>query len=184
MEKDIDRHGTCCMIGYCLTLLGFLEMEGGRKITRGSTSLRYVWAIYPLSVIISCKRLQWIFANSIEGQDRFPLILSRFCFSHHVLQISGGIHQAGEVRFELAMCLLLGWIIVYFCVWKGIKSAGKVLALIIAKKYFWVLLSCITLSVVVGNPLLISCLSFMVILFVCLVFLFFVFLLAKMVRFK
>ena len=24
------------------------------------------------------------------------------------------------------MCLLLGWVIVYFCVWKGIKSAGKV----------------------------------------------------------
>ena len=44
-----------------------------------------------------------------------------------MLQISGGIHEAGEVRFELAMCLLLGWIIVYFCVWKGIKSAGKVI---------------------------------------------------------
>ena len=43
-----------------------------------------------------------------------------------MLQITDGIHDAGEVRFELAMCLLLGWIIVYFCVWKGIKSAGKV----------------------------------------------------------
>lgn len=47
-------------------------------------------------------------------------------FSNHVLKISPGIEDAGEVRFELAMCLLLGWIIVYFCVWKGIKSAGKV----------------------------------------------------------
>ena len=48
------------------------------------------------------------------------------CFSKKVLQISPGIGDAGEIRFELAMCLLLGWIIVYFCVWKGIKSAGKV----------------------------------------------------------
>lgn len=47
-------------------------------------------------------------------------------FNNHVLRISGGIEQPGELRFELAMCLLLGWIIVYFCVWKGIKSAGKV----------------------------------------------------------
>lgn len=44
-----------------------------------------------------------------------------------MLRISGGIEQPGELRFELAMCLLLGWIIVYFCVWKGIKSAGKVI---------------------------------------------------------
>ncbi|XP_020601873.1 sodium- and chloride-dependent GABA transporter 2-like isoform X2 [Orbicella faveolata] len=47
-------------------------------------------------------------------------------FNKKVLEISPGIGAAGEVRFELAMCLLLGWIIVYFCVWKGIKSAGKV----------------------------------------------------------
>lgn len=47
-------------------------------------------------------------------------------FNIKVLQLSEGIHAAGEVRFELAMCLLLGWIVVYFCVWKGIKSAGKV----------------------------------------------------------
>ncbi|XP_078359801.1 sodium- and chloride-dependent GABA transporter 1-like isoform X2 [Oculina patagonica] len=47
-------------------------------------------------------------------------------FNRAVLQITPGIGEAGEVRFELAMCLLLGWIIVYFCVWKGIKSAGKV----------------------------------------------------------
>ena len=43
-----------------------------------------------------------------------------------VLQLTDGIHKPGEVRFELAMCLLLSWIVVYFCVWKGIKSAGKV----------------------------------------------------------
>ena len=48
-----------------------------------------------------------------------------------MLKLSAGIEFGGEVRFELAMCLLLGWIIVYFCVWKGIKSAGKVRILFI-----------------------------------------------------
>ncbi|XP_031574793.1 sodium- and chloride-dependent GABA transporter 1-like [Actinia tenebrosa] len=47
-------------------------------------------------------------------------------FERKVLQLTEGIHKPGEVRFELAMCLLLSWIVVYFCVWKGIKSAGKV----------------------------------------------------------
>uniref|UniRef100_A0A4W4EQ42 Transporter n=1 Tax=Electrophorus electricus TaxID=8005 RepID=A0A4W4EQ42_ELEEL len=32
----------------------------------------------------------------------------------------------GNVRWELALCLLLTWIICYFCVWKGVKSTGKV----------------------------------------------------------
>uniref|UniRef100_A0A671XIY6 Transporter n=1 Tax=Sparus aurata TaxID=8175 RepID=A0A671XIY6_SPAAU len=43
-----------------------------------------------------------------------------------VLNITGSIHEMGSVRWELALCLLLSWIICYFCVWKGVKSTGKV----------------------------------------------------------
>lgn len=31
----------------------------------------------------------------------------------------------GTVHWDLALCLLLAWIICYFCIWKGIKSTGK-----------------------------------------------------------
>uniref|UniRef100_A0A6I8PJB4 Transporter n=1 Tax=Ornithorhynchus anatinus TaxID=9258 RepID=A0A6I8PJB4_ORNAN len=43
-----------------------------------------------------------------------------------VLKISAGIHDLGALRWELALCLLLAWIICYFCIWKGVKSTGKV----------------------------------------------------------
>uniref|UniRef100_A0A671QXV9 Transporter n=1 Tax=Sinocyclocheilus anshuiensis TaxID=1608454 RepID=A0A671QXV9_9TELE len=44
---------------------------------------------------------------------------------HRVLQLSSGIHHLGTVRWDLALILLLVWILIYFCIWKGVKSTGK-----------------------------------------------------------
>lgn len=43
-----------------------------------------------------------------------------------VLNISTGVEEMGEVRWELAGTLLLVWIMCYFCIWKGVKWTGKV----------------------------------------------------------
>ena len=43
-----------------------------------------------------------------------------------MLDVSEGIHDIGEVRWHLCLCLLLAWVIVYFALWEGIKSFGKV----------------------------------------------------------
>lgn len=45
---------------------------------------------------------------------------------YNVLHISKGIEYPGEIRWPLAACLLLAWIIVYASLAKGIKSSGKV----------------------------------------------------------
>uniref|UniRef100_A0AAY4A6V3 Transporter n=1 Tax=Denticeps clupeoides TaxID=299321 RepID=A0AAY4A6V3_9TELE len=43
-----------------------------------------------------------------------------------VLNITYSVENLGSVRWELLFCLLLAWVICYFCVWKGVKSTGKV----------------------------------------------------------
>ncbi|KAJ0068783.1 hypothetical protein NL108_010860, partial [Boleophthalmus pectinirostris] len=47
-------------------------------------------------------------------------------WERRVLGISDSIEHIGSLRWELALCLLLAWIICYFCVWKGVRSTGKV----------------------------------------------------------
>ena len=47
-------------------------------------------------------------------------------FSHRVLQVSDGIHDMGHIRLELLGFLALAWLIVYFCLWKGVATTGKV----------------------------------------------------------
>ncbi|KAK9514745.1 hypothetical protein VZT92_025437 [Zoarces viviparus] len=43
-----------------------------------------------------------------------------------VLRLSGGLHEPGDISYEMVLCLIITWIIVYFCMWKGVKSTGKV----------------------------------------------------------
>ncbi|XP_017263911.1 sodium- and chloride-dependent GABA transporter 2 [Kryptolebias marmoratus] len=47
-------------------------------------------------------------------------------WERRVLNITGSIGELGNMRWDLTLCLLLSWIICYFCVWKGVKSTGKV----------------------------------------------------------
>jgi len=47
-------------------------------------------------------------------------------FRREVLQITSGISEAGNVRWELALCLLLAWGICYICIFRGVRTTGKV----------------------------------------------------------
>ncbi|KAI4461101.1 sodium/chloride dependent transporter [Holotrichia oblita] len=47
-------------------------------------------------------------------------------FHIKVLQISKGLHDFGTLRWELVACLLCAWVLVYFGLWKSIKSSAKV----------------------------------------------------------
>ncbi|KAM7399628.1 hypothetical protein PAMP_018881 [Pampus punctatissimus] len=47
-------------------------------------------------------------------------------WEHRVLAISGGIEEIGGIRWEVLLCLIALWVVCYFCIWKGVKSTGKV----------------------------------------------------------
>ncbi|XP_067206847.1 sodium- and chloride-dependent GABA transporter ine isoform X2 [Linepithema humile] len=47
-------------------------------------------------------------------------------FDNKVLQISSGIEEPGVLRWELVACLITAWIMVYFSIWKSIKSSAQV----------------------------------------------------------
>ena len=49
------------------------------------------------------------------------------CCRDHVLDMSGGIGEAGEVKWDITLCSLLGWVVVFAVLSRGIKSLGKVL---------------------------------------------------------
>lgn len=51
---------------------------------------------------------------------------SQVYWERYVLEISDGIEDLGGVKWDLALCLLLSWIIVVVCLMKGIKTSGKV----------------------------------------------------------
>ncbi|MBN3308362.1 INE protein, partial [Amia calva] len=47
-------------------------------------------------------------------------------FNYRVLERTSGVEEAGTLRWELFCLLLVAWILVYLCIFKGVKSTGKV----------------------------------------------------------
>ena len=65
---------------------------------------------------------QWVYCFGF--QKAFNSIVS-IC-SNKVLQMSHGIQHPGSIRWDLVACLICAWILVYFAIWKSIKSSTKI----------------------------------------------------------
>ncbi|XP_039974570.1 sodium- and chloride-dependent betaine transporter-like [Xiphias gladius] len=63
-----------------------------------------------------------------------------------VLSITGGIEEVGTVKWELLLCLLACWVACYFCIWKGVRSTGKVV-------YFTAVFPYVTLAILLVRGL-------------------------------
>ncbi|XP_077356194.1 sodium- and chloride-dependent GABA transporter 2-like [Festucalex cinctus] len=47
-------------------------------------------------------------------------------WERRALRISPGIDHMGSLNWDLVLCLFIAWLMCYFCIWKGVKSTGKV----------------------------------------------------------
>lgn len=47
-------------------------------------------------------------------------------FRNNLLSESDSLENFGTPKLDLLAILILAWIIIYFCIWKGVKSTGKV----------------------------------------------------------
>ncbi|KAL5288593.1 DAT family protein [Megaselia abdita] len=59
--------------------------------------------------------------------DKYQSAASEY-FNRYILELhkSEGIHDLGEIKWELVACLLIVYLICYFSLWKGISTSGKV----------------------------------------------------------
>lgn len=81
--------------------------------------------------IFRCDNNNNTFGNGTHGNmtceelanGRSPII--EF-WENKVLNISEGLDHPGSMNWELMLCLVAVWVMVYFCVWKGVKSTGKI----------------------------------------------------------
>lgn len=48
-------------------------------------------------------------------------------FRYYVLNISDDIGNFGEVHLPILGCLAISWVVVFLCLFRGVKSSGKVL---------------------------------------------------------
>ncbi|XP_030294468.1 sodium- and chloride-dependent GABA transporter ine [Sparus aurata] len=65
-------------------------------------------------------------------------------FKYKMLEQTSGVNETGVIRWELFLILLLAWILIYFCIFKGVKSTGKVV-------YFTALFPYVTLIALLIN---------------------------------
>uniref|UniRef100_A0AAQ5ZFX6 Transporter n=1 Tax=Amphiprion ocellaris TaxID=80972 RepID=A0AAQ5ZFX6_AMPOC len=75
-------------------------------------------------IVILAWGLYYLFQSS--NDTNLHRLFFSLCCRHNVLGITSGIEDIGPVKWDLALCLLLVWVICFFCIWKGVKSTGKV----------------------------------------------------------
>ncbi|XP_078350539.1 sodium- and chloride-dependent GABA transporter 1-like isoform X1 [Oculina patagonica] len=64
--------------------------------------------------------------NTTSTTNTTAVSSSKEFLTHNVLEMTNGIDEPGDVNLKLAACLFVAWVLVYFCIWKGIRTTGKV----------------------------------------------------------
>ncbi|XP_054630716.1 sodium- and chloride-dependent GABA transporter ine isoform X3 [Dunckerocampus dactyliophorus] len=75
-------------------------------------------------------------SSGFPGNTTHLQSASQQFFDHRLLKKTDGIEDAGGLQWELFGYLFLAWVIVYLCIFKGVKSTGKVVYFTAIFPYF------------------------------------------------
>ncbi|XP_067663699.1 sodium- and chloride-dependent glycine transporter 1-like [Haliotis asinina] len=64
--------------------------------------------------------------ESLNSSDKSMSASEQF-WEHHVLEMTDGIEDIGTLRWQLLISLIVAWLCVFFCLFKGVKVLGKVM---------------------------------------------------------
>ncbi|XP_071087647.1 uncharacterized protein [Haliotis cracherodii] len=106
------------------------------------------------SRIGQCVRtLRKIFGEDVITEEQYTnrTSPSEEYFYRSVLASTPGLDNLGEVRWQLALCLLLCWGIIFMCLLKGIKSSGKISYIIVTLPYIFIMVLLIRGITMDGN---------------------------------
>ncbi|XP_022240049.1 sodium- and chloride-dependent GABA transporter 1-like isoform X2 [Limulus polyphemus] len=64
-------------------------------------------------------------AKNLTRNDTISPVMEYW--ENHVLRLTSGLHDIGELRVELVFLLLLAWVLVYMVIWRGLHQSGKII---------------------------------------------------------
>ncbi|CAH1801087.1 unnamed protein product [Owenia fusiformis] len=141
------------MLAFAGLPMFFLELSFGQYASLGPIS---IWRISPLftglgyamctlSLILpwsdcdndwntcACSKTMNIITNAtIGGVNCSTLNITKRVspteeyWQRYVLEVTPSINETGYIRWQLFLCNVLAWVVVFLCLIKGVKSSGKV----------------------------------------------------------
>ncbi|XP_048251548.1 sodium- and chloride-dependent GABA transporter 3-like [Haliotis rufescens] len=73
-------------------------------------------------------------------------------FRHKVLGITPGLEHLGSIKWELLLCLLASWVLIFGCVFKGVRTVGKVVYVTATLPYIFLFILLIRGLTLPGGP--------------------------------
>ncbi|XP_046558949.1 sodium- and chloride-dependent glycine transporter 2-like [Haliotis rubra] len=89
--------------------------------------------------------------NSLENETLFHTAAEEF-WQYKVLSITSGMEHLGGIKWELALCLLVTWILIFSSLAKGIKSIGKVVYVTATMPYVFLFILLVRGLTLPGGP--------------------------------
>lgn len=99
-----------------------------------------------VNLIIIGSRVFWILYNI----KNIEVLIYFYICRYNVFEMIDGIDNFGDLNFKLVVCLFVVWVLVYFCIWKGIWIIGKVVYVIVMLFYVFLVIFFIWVIMLLG----------------------------------